>query len=132
MSERSRSTVQKQIILDTLKSIHTHPSVDDLYTEITKKHPSISKATVYRNLRRLAEKGIIIQIAVANVVARFDGCIDHHHHFICNSCGGIFDVFVDDDFKALSAVIQDKYNYKVNSCTTAFFGTCLDCTAPNL
>jgi len=121
--------VQKQIILDTLKSFSTHPSADELHSEIIKSHPSISKATVYRNMRHLAEKGAIIQIAVANDVARYDGCVDCHQHFICEKCGGIFDVHIggDDDSEKLNDAVRNKYGYQVDKCITSFTGTCLDC-----
>ena len=125
-----RNTVQKQIILDELRSVDTHPSVDELYAEIQKKHPSISKATIYRNLRQLAEKGVVLQIAIANDVSRYDGCTDFHHHFICNHCGKVFDVYTNrtDDHETLGSDIQSKYGYKVDRCMTSFIGTCLDCS----
>ena len=129
MGDRSRKTVQKQIILDTLQSINTHPSVDELYAEIQKSHPSISKATVYRNMRQLAEKNVVLQIAVANDVVRYDGCTAFHHHFICNDCRRVFDIYIDhaDDSKQLGTIIQSKYRYKVDRCMTSFMGTCLEC-----
>jgi len=121
--------VQRQVILDELRSVDTHPSVDELYAEVHKKHPSISKATVYRNVRQLAEKGIILQIAIANDVARYDGCTDFHHHFICNHCGKVFDVYMDcaNDYEKLSTGIQGKYGYIVDRCMISFIGTCLEC-----
>ena len=44
-------------------------------------------------------------------------------------CGGIFDMFIDyaDDAKELSAIIHDKYGYKLDNCVTSFHGICLDC-----
>jgi len=129
LNERSRSTVQKQIILDTLKSINTHPSVDELYSKIQKSHPSISKATIYRNVRQLAEKGIILQIAVANDVSRYDGCTDFHQHFICNNCGNIFDLKIDcaQVSEKFNATIQNNFGHVVDNCIISFEGTCLNC-----
>ena len=130
MSERN--TIQKQIVLETLKSFNTHPSVDELYSVINKKHPTISKATIYRNLNQLAQKGAILQIALANDVSRYDGCTDFHHHFICDSCGGVFDVYIDstDDSEGLFANIKNKYGYTVDRSMTFFFGTCSKCAKP--
>ena len=131
MSERV--TVQKQIILDTLKSMDTHPSVDELYAIIHKSHPAISKATVYRNVKQLANKGVILQIAVANDVSRYDGCVDFHYHFICNNCGRVLDVYTDynDDNEKLKDTIQGKYGYKVDNIVTSLVGTCLNCADTN-
>ena len=57
-----RSTVQRQIILDTLRKLSKHPTIDEIYVEIHNEHPSISKTTVYRNLRQLADNGAIRQV----------------------------------------------------------------------
>ena len=124
-----RNTIQRQIILDALKSTDAHPSVDMLYAEIQKNHPSISKATVYRNLRLLAEKGDVLQIAVANDVARYDGCTDFHHHFLCDACGRILDIYInsDADFESIAAKTQVKYGHVVDKSMTTFFGVCADC-----
>ena len=32
---------------------HTHPTIDELYDEILKENPSVSLATVYKNLNTL-------------------------------------------------------------------------------
>jgi len=127
MSERS--TIQKQIIIDTLNSVDTHPSVDELYSMIQATHPSISKATVYRNMRQLAQKGKILQIPVANDVFRFDGCAEDHYHFICGSCSKIYDVDIDSggDINKLNPLVQEKYSFEVSKCVTSFYGICRDC-----
>jgi len=109
----------------------THPSVDDLYDELKKKHPSISKATVYRNMRSFVEKGIALQVAVTGDASRFDGCTDFHFHFICNDCRKVIDLQIDgaDDSEKLNNIVQNQYGFKVDKQLTSFFGTCLDCCA---
>jgi len=112
-----------------LQSIGTHPSVDELYSEIKKHHPAISKATVYRNLNQLAEKKIIIELVVANDVLRYDGCTELHHHFICEKCGGVFDIYSEDfdDIKKVYDCIKNKYGHDTYHSMTSFFGTCSIC-----
>jgi len=41
------------------------------------------------------EKGAILQVAVGNDVARYDGCTDYHHRFVCNNCNQMFDVYAE-------------------------------------
>jgi len=111
-------------------SVDTHPSVDELFSMIQEIHPSISKATVYRNVRQLADKGVILQIAVTNDVSRYDGCAKPHYHFICENCDKIIDINIDypDDSVELSAMIQNQSGHRVDRCMTSFFGVCADCT----
>jgi len=122
----SRNTVQKKIILDSLKKFNTHPGVEEVYTEIVKDHPSISKATVYRNLKRLVEEDEILQISVTDDVSRFDGCADLHYHFKCKQCNGIFDLDLDS-VQNIEQQVSDTYGYQVDRHDIIFTGTCINC-----
>jgi len=121
-----RNTVQRQIILDTLKKFHTHPTVDKIYAEIQKAHPTISKTTVYRNLRQLAQNGIIRQISILDGFERYDGIIDRHHHFRCKSCGDILDV--DIPYLAdIDEIVRQKYDLQIDGHDIVFKGICSKC-----
>ena len=127
MSERN--TIQKQVILNTLKAMQTHPSVDELYTEVVKVHPTISKTTVYRNINQLTQKGSVYQVAVINDIARYDGCLDTHYHFICDECSSIFDIYpeINDNSEDVLNFIEDEFNFSVKRSMTSFYGVCDKC-----
>jgi len=130
LSENSRNTIQKQAVLDTIKSMRTHPSVDELHCEIRKTYPSISKATVYRNVNQLAQKGTILQIAVAGDVMRYDGCTDFHYHLACDDCGRVLDVHTDfqaDAIEDLTAFVEGQDGHKIKETMVLFRGICADC-----
>lgn len=122
-----RITIQRQIILNTLQRLKSHPSVDVLCAEIYKQHPTISKATVYRTLRVLTAEGVIKKIAVSGDVARFDGCADTHYHFACKNCDKIFDLDMDC-VNEIDNMVQAKYGVKVDGHEILFSGTCDECT----
>ncbi|MCL2376540.1 MAG: transcriptional repressor [Defluviitaleaceae bacterium] len=121
-----RNTVQRQIILDTLKALDTHPTAEDLHKEIQKKYPSIGIATVYRNLRQLTESGLVLQIATLDGVARYDGCADPHYHFHCKTCGGAFDLELNL-IDGIEEAVESKYGFQVDSHEVTFTGTCTKC-----
>ena len=79
------------MILTYLKSVYTHPTAETVYTEVRKKIPTISRGTVYRNLNRLSEEGKVLKLEIGRE-SHFDGDCCNHQHFICESCGGIFDI----------------------------------------
>lgn len=54
---QTRNTVQRQIVLQAVLRMHDHPTADTVYAAVAADHPSISKATVYRNLNQLASQG---------------------------------------------------------------------------
>ena len=126
---KKRNTLQRQIILDTLKSLDAHPSAEELYVKIRKTHPVVGKSTVYRNLRQLAEDGVIAQ-SVMNGVVRYDKQSSAHYHFICDVCGKIFDIDIDHD-NSFHDMILSKYGFKASRHEIGFFGVCSDCDAAN-
>ena len=50
-----RNTVQRAMTLEAVRRLHAHPTAEEVYRQVAAEHPSVSRATVYRNLRQLAE-----------------------------------------------------------------------------
>ena len=121
-----RNTVQKQIITDAVKQMHSHPTAMDVYLHVKSNHPSISKSTVYRVLPGLAAKGEIVQMVAPRDLERYDGNNRPHYHFRCKTCGGIFDVNTDL-LAALEKEVAQKYGHRVHGHEIIFWGTCSNC-----
>ncbi len=56
-----RNTIQKQLVLDAVFRLANHPTAEEVYAEVARSHPTVSKATVYRNLGSLSEDGLLRQ-----------------------------------------------------------------------
>ena len=56
---KSRNTIQRSLVLEAVNRLKCHATADQIYEEIVKNHPTISRATVYRNLALLADRGEI-------------------------------------------------------------------------
>lgn len=78
-------------IWEYLKSVKTHPPAEEVYNQVKKTLPRITLATVYRNLKEMAQQGIIQEIP--DKILRYDGDTSIHAHFICEQCDKIFDIF---------------------------------------
>ena len=50
---RIRPSLQRVLILDYLRSVHTHPSVDSIYQALLPDNPGLSRTTVYNTLEYL-------------------------------------------------------------------------------
>ena len=120
-----RNTVQRQIILDTIGGFDIHPTVDELYGEIRKRHPSISKTTIYRNLRQLAHGGQIGRVALDDA-DRYDKRTDSHYHFQCKRCKTIFDVDINR-IDGIDGEVRVKYGFDVEGHDIVFRGVCRNC-----
>jgi len=86
-----RTTSQREIIKDYLKSTKSHPTAEMVFRNTRKTLPRISLSTVYRNLKDMADDGDILEIADKTV--RYDGDISHHAHFFCDKCGKVYDIY---------------------------------------
>ena len=121
----SRNTKQRAVVLDAVRSLHNHPTSADIYDVVHRDHPNVSRATVYRNLSVLSERGEVLRIPVPNAADRYDFRCDNHFHAKCSRCGGVFDIETEgvDPF----ARIVNDYGFQVTGFDLAFSGVCPDC-----
>lgn len=124
---KSRHTLQKEIVYDTLCSIDCHGTADQVYAALHGKYPNISKSTVYRILNGMGESGAILHIAVPNGADRFDHRTHKHGHIRCSSCGRVDDVILSEAVP-LTRAVTDSSGYKITGCEILFTGLCPECT----
>ncbi len=91
-TRRLRSSRQRDLILQTLRSVDTHPTADELYGMVRTKMPRISLGTVYRNLDVLSDHGEIQKIELAGTQRHYDGTPEPHLHVRCERCDRVADV----------------------------------------
>ena len=87
-------TSQRLEILKYLDGHHTHPNVEEIYSELKKKHPSLSRTTVYNSLEILKKNKIVQSLTISGSELRYDIEKGLHHHFICKKCGAILDISI--------------------------------------
>lgn len=117
---------QRELVLKALQNNVVHPTADFIYDVLKKELPSISLATVYRNLNQLAENGIIRKIAGLDGCVHFDHNTHPHYHFICTKCNKVYDVPYDI-IPDLVEQIFAKTNLVVESYDISFKGICSEC-----
>ncbi|MBP3225256.1 transcriptional repressor [Campylobacter sp. JMF_01 NE2] len=92
-----KATPQRLCILKVLDR-HEHPNIDSLYDGIKEDYPSISLATVYKNLNRLLDEGVVVEVNTPNQKPRYDIYNTPHMHVVCEKCGNVSDMFMGDIF----------------------------------
>lgn len=121
-----RNTIQRSLVLETVNKLHCHATADEIYNAINKEHPTISRATVYRNLKLLSEMGEIRRIEIPGSADRFDHISRNHCHVKCDICGRVFDV--DMDFvSGLENGIRDTHGFDFIGYDILFHGICPEC-----
>lgn len=127
LNPQMRLTTQRQIILEELGKVKTHPTANEVYDMVRKRLPRIGLGTVYRNLELMSETGIILKLEVGGTQKRFDATIDPHYHIRCLSCGKVNDIEIPvmEEINKTAAEISQ---YQVLGHHVEFSGICNDCS----
>lgn len=123
-----RDTAQRQAILSALRREPCHPTADEIYEEVRRTIPRISKGTVYRNLKVLQEMGLVTELKLDGVVSRYEYRKDRHYHFRCEDCGQVLDIPVAVDAD-LDARIAAATGLEIHGHQLEFRGRCPACQA---
>ncbi len=123
-----RMTRQRQVILEELRQLDSHPTVADLYEVVRGRLPKISLGTVYRNLELLVKSGDIRKLETGGGEARFDPDLHHHYHIRCVQCGRLDDYVHPPEIRVDGAVAEQN-GWEILEHKVEFLGTCPGCRA---
>lgn len=124
--KEKRQTIQKGLIWDAVSEADNHPNAEQIYDAIVSKHPSISRATVYRNLNMLVSEGRVKRVRVLGGPDHFDRTLGEHYHIQCTRCKNVSDVELLEDIVLTSENINT-HGYELESYELVFNGICPDC-----
>lgn len=113
--------------MQVLEKKNYHPSVDEIYDIVRVKYPSISLATVYRNVEQLCRMGKINRVEIGVGPVRYDGNTKKHLHIICQKCGKIEDVWLDMKIEDQIDFEEKIPNFTITNYKIEFFGICNYC-----
>ncbi len=116
-------TPQRLEILRYLDINRTHPTADSIYSGLKEQNPSLSKTTIYNTLQLLGEHGLVQILTISGSELRFDSDISPHHHFLCKSCGKIYDV----DIACPNADKVEAGGHRIDEIHGYFKGICKKC-----
>jgi Fur family ferric uptake transcriptional regulator len=119
-------TAQRRVILEELRKVDTHPTADTIYDMVRRRLPHISLGTVYRNLDRMADVGLIRRLESAGSQLRFDGDTAEHYHLRCVQCGRLEDAPIEPD-GSLEHQIRQRSAYDILGHHVEFHGVCPEC-----
>ena len=119
-------TPQRLAIVQELDG-HVHMSIEELYHAIRKKFPSISLATVYKNINAMMDKHFILEVKVPEQKPKYELVKAPHSHLMCQKCGKVEDILLDlDNVTQKAANIS---HYQITDKTLILSGICPICKA---
>ena len=118
-----RNTKQKRTVISVFNSMRNHPSAEMVCEEVSKLDPTIGRATVYRTLNTLVEKGLAIKVPIDDGSFRYDITVRQHSHAKCRICGEVSDIVTD----GLYPGILDGCGFEADGAMVLFVGYCKNC-----
>jgi Fe2+ or Zn2+ uptake regulation protein len=122
-----RSTPHRQHVYEVLLAHPDHPTAEEVFIRMKKDVPEIAMATVYNSLDALVKCGLVRLVNVDRGATRFCPNMKEHGHFVCESCGAVFDIEIGT--RADRKEIQVPSGFKIDHYDIAIHGQCARCTS---
>lgn len=102
-------------------------TAQQLYEKLRAHHPSLGRATVFRNLDALVDAGLAQRFEREGHVYAYASCSPHHHHhLVCDLCGRTTEI--DEELVVpLLEKLAAQYGFTVEHQSLDFYGTCGNC-----
>jgi Fur family peroxide stress response transcriptional regulator len=123
-------TTQRLAIFEALAASREHPSAEQIHLAVQRKLPSLSLATVYKNLEALKAIGAVADVNPLHEEARYEAALPGtgagrpHHHLVCISCKKVRDLH-DHELDGLR--VRDPQGFDVRAVRVQAEGLCPEC-----
>ncbi|EHM09873.1 Fe2+/Zn2+ uptake regulation protein [Thermanaerovibrio velox DSM 12556] len=119
-------TNQRIAILRAMEARTDHPSADAIFNEVKEEYPSISIATIYGTLKMMAKANLVKILSIDDKRMYFDPNVASHGHFLCESCGKLWDLeHIGGD---ISLTLVPHGGAMVTRFELFVYGLCRDCS----
>ncbi len=127
-----RATRASRLILARLRHSNDHLSAEEVQRALRRRGHRVSIATLYQNLKRLTEAGLLVSFADSGGLVRFDANTAPHAHLVCTGCGRILDVApsaapVERLAAALPKPARRYRGWSIRDARLELCGLCPDC-----
>lgn len=119
-------TQQRLEVYRELLEATDHPSAETLYRRLEERLPTLSLDTVYRTLATFEKLHLVHRIETTAAQARYEALTSRHHHFLCDGCGKVIDVFWRD-FDAIRLPTTAEGIGAIDRTSVVMHGICTAC-----
>ena len=109
-------------ILEIVSASRSHMTAEEIFDTLRRTYPAVVLATVYNNLNRLLQEGLIRKVSVEGMPDRYDR-IQRHDHLVCKGCGRLLDI----DLGNLTAQLEEKAGISILSYDLKLMYLCENC-----
>jgi len=120
-----KATSQRIAICRYALNSREHPTVQRIYTEVKKAHPTVSLATVYKTLKVLMGLHLVQELVFTETETRYDSNMEPHLNVVCLRCGKVSDA--GDQIGKIVAKAASTARFTVTGQRLDLYGICESC-----
>jgi Fur family ferric uptake transcriptional regulator len=122
-----RFTEQQRDMIRYIFSRHNHFDADQLIDEMKREGMHVSRATIYRTLRKLVDAGLLRCLDVGpRTYYEHDYGYPQHDHLHCQRCNKIIE-FQDPGLESIIEKVCQQHNFQLKGHSFIVRGICAQC-----
>ncbi len=129
-TKKKYNTKALSLVHDCLRECGgAHMTADEITALLTSRGEKIGKTTVYRNLEKLVNSGLVHRYTGGDSAcfSIADDSCHEHFHLRCQECGKLIHIECSH-MDELSHHIADEHGFKVDRFKTVLYGLCGECS----
>ena len=128
---RTKSSVAVRELLESSRGAHL--TAEDIFRNLTQKGISMGLTTVYRQLEKLTEEGVVRNIYGDKQGYCYQAVAQScqvHYHMVCTDCGKLLHLDCDKAGNLFSH-ITEQHGFRIDPGRTVLYGLCSGCHRKN-
>ena len=121
-----KATFQRMQLLESIEE-HGHMSIEEIYNEVVKTYPSLSLATIYKNIIIMVESGVLTEVPIEGKKPKYELRKEDHVHLICIECGEVEDRPRTEETDTILNRLTSSEHFKLTKQQINLYGVCEYC-----
>jgi len=121
-----RVTTARRALLTALEQAPDHRSAEQLAVEVSRLHPEIHRATIYRTLDTLTRLEVVEHTHLGHGPAVYHLADQVHQHLVCERCGAVTEV-PPTALGEMETTLRRDFGFVMRSRHFAVVGICHHC-----
>lgn len=121
-----KNTQRRAAILAEVSASQGPVSAEEIFERLQKRFPTLALSTVYRNLERFAEDGLVEKETSPDGVFRYAGKDDHGHYLVCTHCHNRVRLH-ECPLSAMEEKLEEETGFSIDRHQLTLYGICPAC-----
>lgn len=121
-----KNTKQREAILKILNLSEAPLSAEAVHEKIKYDFPNVAVSTIYRNLEKFEENGIVRREIFNDGVLRFTPVGQHEHFLICTCCSEKIPL-PECPVSEMEKMLMEETGYTISGHSLSIYGKCPKC-----